>query len=344
MDKTDIKSMYFDELSESLKSLGLPSFRAKQVWQWLHQKGAGSFDEMTNLSKQLRDTLSDKYIIKFCEVERKSVSALDGTVKYLFRLYDGQFIESVLMKYKYGYSLCVSTQVGCRMNCAFCATGVGGFIRNLSAAEILSQVHAAQNDMDIKVSHIVLMGMGEPMDNYDNVIRFLKLVNNDDGLNIGMRNISLSTCGIIPGIKKLQDENLQLTLSVSLHAPNDNVRSRLMPVNKKYPVDELLSACREYADETSRRISYEYAMFGGVNDSDECAVELAEKLKGTLAHINLIPANDVTESGLKSSTPERIKRFSEILEKAGRNVTVRRSLGGDIDASCGQLRSKHINN
>ena len=334
--------MYFDELSESLKSLGLPTFRAKQVWQWLQQKGVSSFDEMTNLSKQLRDSLSEQYVIKFCEVERKSVSVLDGTVKYLFKLYDGQFIESVLMKYKYGYSLCVSTQVGCRMNCAFCATGVGGFMRNLSASEILSQIHAAQNDMDIKVSHIVLMGMGEPMDNYENVIRFLKLVNNDDGLNIGMRNISLSTCGVIPGIKKLQDENLQLTLSVSLHAPNDTVRTKLMPVNKKYPVDELLSACREYAQSTSRRISYEYAMFGGVNDSDECAVELANKLKGTLAHINLIPANDVTESGLKSSTPERIKRFSEILEKAGRNVTVRRSLGGDIDASCGQLRSKHI--
>lgn len=342
MEKQDIKSMYFDELSESLKSLGLPTFRAKQVWQWLQQKGVSSFDEMTNLSKQLRDSLSEQYVIKFCEVERKSVSALDGTVKYLFKLYDGQFIESVLMKYKYGYSLCVSTQVGCRMNCAFCATGVGGFMRNLSASEILSQIHAAQNDMDIKVSHIVLMGMGEPMDNYENVIRFLKLVNNDDGLNIGMRNISLSTCGVIPGIKKLQDENLQLTLSVSLHAPNDTVRTKLMPVNKKYPVDELLSACREYAQSTSRRISYEYAMFGGVNDSDECAVELANKLKGTLAHINLIPANDVTESGLKSSTPERIKRFSEILEKAGRNVTVRRSLGGDIDASCGQLRSKHI--
>lgn len=334
--------MYFDELSESLKSLGLPTFRAKQVWQWLQQKGVSSFDEMTNLSNQLRDSLSEQYVIKFCEVERKSVSALDGTVKYLFKLYDGQFIESVLMKYKYGYSLCVSTQVGCRMNCAFCATGVGGFMRNLSASEILSQIHAAQNDMDIKVSHIVLMGMGEPMDNYENVIRFLKLVNNDDGLNIGMRNISLSTCGVIPGIKKLQDENLQLTLSVSLHAPNDTVRTKLMPVNKKYPVDELLSACREYAQSTSRRISYEYAMFGGVNDSDECAVELANKLKGTLAHINLIPANDVTESGLKSSTPERIKRFSEILEKSGRNVTVRRSLGGDIDASCGQLRSKHI--
>ena len=340
--KKDIKSMYFDELSVSLKELGLPSFRAKQVWQWLHQKGVGSFDEMTNLSKELRENLSNEYRIEFCEVERKSVSALDGTVKYLFRLYDGQFIESVLMKYKYGYSLCVSTQVGCRMNCAFCATGVGGFIRNLSASEILSQIHAAQNDEQIKVSHIVLMGMGEPMDNYENVIRFLKLVNNNEGLNLGMRNISLSTCGIIPGIKRLMEENLQLTLSVSLHAPNDEIRSRLMPVNKKYSVDELLAACKEYADSTSRRISYEYAMFGGVNDSDECACELAAKLKGTLAHINLIPANDVTESGLKSSTPERIKRFSEILEKAGRNVTVRRSLGGDIDASCGQLRSKHI--
>ncbi len=344
MEKTDIKSMYYEELSESLKSFGLPSFRAKQVWQWLQQKGVSSFDEMTNISKPLRDSLKEQFIIKYCDIERKSVSALDGTVKYLFRLYDGQFIESVLMKYKYGYSLCVSTQVGCRMNCAFCATGVGGFMRNLSASEFLSQIHAAQNDMDVKVSHIVLMGMGEPMDNYENVIRFLKLVNNDDGLNIGMRNISLSTCGIIPGIKKLQNENLQLTLSVSLHAPNDIVRTRLMPVNKKYPVNDLLSACREYAQSTSRRISYEYAMFGGVNDSDECALELADKLKGTLAHINLIPANDVTESGLKSSTPERIKRFAEILENSGRNVTVRRSLGGDIDASCGQLRSKHIKN
>ncbi len=339
---TDIKSLYFDELLTSLKESGLPAFRAKQVWQWLQQKGVNSFDMMTNLSKDLREKLKEDYVIKFCDIEKKSVSALDGTVKYLFRLFDGEFVESVLMKYKYGYSLCVSTQVGCRMNCAFCATGVGGFIRNLSASEILSQIHAAQNDMDIKVSHIVLMGMGEPMDNYDNVIRFLKLVNNDDGLNIGMRNISLSTCGIIPGIKKLEQENLQLTLSVSLHAPNDEVRSKLMPVNKKYKVDDLLEACREYVDSTSRRISYEYAMFGGVNDSDECAYELASKLKGTLAHINLIPANDVTESGLHSSTPERIKRFCEILEKLGRNVTVRRSLGGDIDASCGQLRSKHI--
>lgn len=339
--KRDIKSMTQAELSSAFSELGLPAFRAKQVWQWLQEKGVMSFDLMTNLSKDLREKLKSEFDIFGCEVEKKSVSALDSTVKYLFRLIDGEFIESVLMKYKYGYSLCVSTQVGCRMNCAFCATGVGGFVRNLTPSEILSQIHAAQNDMNIRVSHIVLMGMGEPMDNYDNVIRFLKLVNADDGLNIGMRNISLSTCGIIPGIKKLQQEDLQLTLSVSLHAPNDEIRSRLMPVNKKYSVDELLAACREYTNATSRRISYEYAMFGGVNDSDECARELANKLKGTLSHINLIPANDVTESGLKSSTPERIKKFTEILEKSGRNVTVRRSLGGDIDASCGQLRSKH---
>lgn len=342
--KKDIKSMSFSELSSEFSALSLPAFRAKQVWQWIQEKGVMSFDLMTNLSKDLREKLKDEFIICGCEVEKKSVSALDSTVKYLFKLYDGEFIESVLMKYKYGYSLCVSTQVGCRMNCAFCATGVGGFVRNLNASEILSQIHAAQNDMNIRVSHIVLMGMGEPMDNYDNVIKFLMLVNDDTGLNLGMRNISLSTCGIIPGIEKLAKEDLQLTLSVSLHASNDEIRSRLMPVNRKYGVDELLKACKAYADRTSRRISYEYAMFGGVNDTDECAKELAEKLKGTLAHINLIPANDVTESGLKSSTPERIKRFAQILENSGRNVTVRRSLGGDIDASCGQLRSKHTKN
>lgn len=334
--------MTVEQLSRAFSQLDLPKFRAKQVWQWLHQKGVMSFDDMTNLSKELRTALSEQFEIYGCDVEKKSVSAQDGTVKYLFRLHDGEFVESVLMKYKYGYSLCVSTQVGCKMGCVFCATGVGGFIRNLSASEILSQVHAAQNDGVIRVSHIVLMGMGEPMDNYDNVILFLKLVNNNDGLNIGMRNISLSTCGVVPGIRKLEDENLQLTLSVSLHAPNDEIRSRLMPINRKYGVDELLGACRHYADSTSRRISYEYAMFGGVNDSDECARELASKLKGTLAHINLIPANDVTESGLKSAAPERIKAFADILEAAGRTVTVRRSLGGDIDASCGQLRSKHI--
>ncbi len=334
--------MTLDELISFFSTLSLPAFRARQVWQWLHQKGVMDFSSMTNLSKELRDKLEEACLIPGCEIEKKSVSALDPTVKYLFRLHDGEFIESVLMKYKYGYSLCVSTQVGCRMNCAFCATGAGGFIRNLSAGEILSQIHAAQNDENIRVSHLVLMGMGEPMDNYEQVLRFLRLVNDENGLNIGMRNISLSTCGVVPGIEKLERENLQLTLSVSLHAPNNEIRSALMPINRKYPVEELMRACRHYADATSRRISYEYTMLGGVNDSDACARELAGLLKGTLAHINLIPANDVTESGLKSSSPERIRAFADILEKAGRTVTVRRSLGGDIDASCGQLRSKHI--
>ena len=334
--------MTLEELTAFLSSLGLPSFRAKQVWQWLQQKGVSDFADMTNLSKDLRDKLDETCLIPWCDIEKRSVSALDPTVKYLFRLHDGELIESVLMKYKYGYSLCVSTQVGCRMNCAFCATGKGGFIRNLSAGEILSQIHAAQRAENVRVSHLVLMGMGEPFDNYDNVLRFLKLVNDESGLNIGMRNISLSTCGVVPGIEKLEKENLQLTLSVSLHAPTDELRSSLMPINRKYPIAELMRACRHYADATSRRISYEYTMLGGVNDSDECAHALASLLKGTLSHINLIPANDVTESGLKSSSPERIKAFADILQRTGRTVTVRRSLGGDIDASCGQLRSKHI--
>ena len=335
--------MTLDELTAFFSTLGLPAFRAKQVWQWLQQKGVSDFAAMTNLSRDLRDKLNETCYIAGCQIEKKSVSALDPTVKYLFRLYDGEFIESVLMKSKYGYSLCVSTQVGCRMNCAFCATGKSGFIRDLSAGEILSQIHAAQRDENVRVSHLVLMGMGEPFDNYDNVLRFLKLVNDENGLNIGMRNISLSTCGIVPGIEKLEKENLQLTLSVSLHAPNNAIRSSLMPINRKYPVEELIRACRRYADATSRRISYEYTMLGGVNDSDECAYELASLLKGTLSHINLIPANDVTESGLKSSSPQRIRAFADILQNEGRTVTVRRSLGGDIDASCGQLRSKHIN-
>lgn len=334
--------MTLEELTAFFSTLSLPSFRARQVWQWLQQKGVSSFADMTNLSKALRDRLAETCCIYDCRIEKKSVSALDPTVKYLFRLHDGEFIESVLMKYKYGYSLCVSTQVGCRMNCAFCATGKSGFVRDLSAGEILGQIHAAQRDENIRVSHLVLMGMGEPFDNYDNVLRFLRLVNDENGLNIGMRNISLSTCGVVPGIEKLEKEKLQLTLSVSLHAPNNAMRSSLMPINRKYPLEELMRACRHYADATSRRISYEYTMLGGVNDSDECARELAELLKGTLSHINLIPANDVTESGLKSSSPQRIRAFAGILENEGRTVTVRRSLGGDIDASCGQLRSKHI--
>ena len=342
MSKIDIKSMTKDELRLALAEIGLPKFRADQVFSWLHQKGVSSFSEMTNLSKDLRGILEEKFVIRSCEIEMKRVSKEDGTVKYLFKLFDGEYVESVLMKYKYGYSLCVSTQVGCRMGCKFCASTLGGVIRNLSASEILSQIHVAQNDENIRVSHVVLMGMGEPFDNFESVKRFLFLVNFEDGLNLSMRNISLSTCGIVPAIYELMDMNLQLTLSVSLHAPNDEIRSSLMPINKKYNVSELIRACRVYTKKTSRRISFEYSMISGVNDSDECAEELSKLLKGMLCHVNLIPVNNVRENNFVKSDDKQLKRFVSILEKNSVNVTVRRTLGKDIEASCGQLRKKHI--
>lgn len=342
MSKIDIKSMTKDELSLALEEINLPRFRTNQIFLWIHQKGVSTFDEMSNLSKQLRETLDDRFIIKSCEIETKCVSREDGTIKYLFKLFDGEYVESVLMKYKYGYSLCVSTQVGCRMGCKFCASTLGGVIRDLSAAEILSQIHMAQNDENIRVSHIVLMGMGEPFDNFENVKRFLYLVNCDEGLNLSMRNISLSTCGIVPKIYELMDMNLQLTLSVSLHAPNDKIRSELMPINKKYNVSELIKACRDYTNKTSRRISFEYSMISGVNDSDECANELCRLLKGMLCHVNLIPVNNVRENNFIKSDDNRLKKFVSILERNSINVTVRRTLGRDIEASCGQLRKKHI--
>lgn len=337
---TDIKSMTVSELTEDFKLIGLPAFRAKQVFKWLHREGAESFDVMTDLSKQLRVQLAEKYEIKNAEIEKKLVSKLDGTVKYLFCLRDGEAVESVLMKYKHGYSICVSTQVGCRMGCKFCATGLGGFVRNLTASEILSQIQKAQSDNNIRISNVVLMGMGEPLDNFDNVMRFLELVSNDDGMNIGMRHISVSTCGLVNRIEQLIDMKPQFTLSVSLHAPNDEIRSKTMPVNKKWNVDTLLDACRRYAQATGRRISFEYAMISGVNDSDNCARELGEKLKGMLCHVNLIPVNNVEENSYKKSNIDRIKSFSAILEKRGITVTVRRTLGSDINASCGQLRRR----
>lgn len=342
MSKIDIKSMTKDELRLALNEIGLPKFRADQVFSWIHQKGVSSFDEMTNISKQLRTSLEDIYEIRSCEIETKRVSKEDGTIKYLFKLIDGEYVESVLMKYKYGYSLCVSTQVGCRMGCKFCASTVGGVIRDLTASEILSQIHMAQNDENIRVSHVVLMGMGEPFDNFENVKRFLFLANCDDGLNLSMRNISLSTCGIVPKIYELMDMNLQLTLSVSLHAPNDEIRSSLMPINKKYNVSELIKACRIYTQKTSRRISFEYSMISGVNDSDECAEELSKLLRGMLCHVNLIPVNNVRENNFVKSDDKRLKKFVSVLEKNSINVTVRRTLGKDIEASCGQLRKKHI--
>ncbi|MBE6811615.1 MAG: 23S rRNA (adenine(2503)-C(2))-methyltransferase RlmN [Ruminococcaceae bacterium] len=339
---TDIRSLLPEELTAVCKEMGLPSFRAKQIFRWLHVDCVEDFNEMTNLPLKLREELQAKFEIFNCAIENKQVSVYDSTVKYLFRLHDGEFVESVLMKYKYGYSLCVSSQVGCRMGCTFCASTLGGVVRSLTASEILAQIIAAQKDAQVRVSHVVMMGMGEPLDNYDNTVRFLQLVSHADGLNLSMRNISLSTCGIVPNIYRLAEEKMQLTLSVSLHAPNDVLRSSMMPVNKKWNVDTLLNACRDYIEKTSRRISFEYSMVRGVNDSDDCARELAKKLKGMLCHINLIPVNAVDETGCVGSTPQRVQQFAAILESYGLTVTVRRTLGADIDAACGQLRKKKM--
>ena len=341
MERTDIKSMTLSELSQEVRKLALPAFRASQIYKWLHVRGVFSFDEMSDLSKELRSRLNENYIIRICGIERRQESKQNETVKYLFKLYDGEYVESVLMKYKYGYTLCVSTQVGCRMGCKFCASTLAGFVRHLSASEILGQIHAAQRDCNIRVSHVVLMGMGEPLDNYDNVMRFLELVSDENGLNIGMRNISLSTCGIVPKIYELMEKKLQLTLSVSIHAPNDEIRSKIMPINKKYPMKELLEACKKYADYTGRRISFEYTMIDGVNDSVECAAELSRKLRGILSHVNLIPANEFGESPFSRSRNETIEKFVKEMKKNSVNVTLRRSLGSDIDASCGQLRLRN---
>ena len=336
--KKDIKSMTLTELKEEILLLGEKGFKAAQIYSWLHKHGAESFDEMTNISKDLREKLKNNYDIYNCTIEKKLVSVYDDTVKYLFSLNDGELIESVVMKYKYGYTICVSSQVGCKMGCKFCASGIAGFVRNLTAGEILSEVYTAQKDLGIRISHIVMMGVGEPLDNYDNVLRFLSMISDENGLNIGMRNISLSTCGVVSGIYKLMEEKLQLTLSISLHAPNDEIRSQTMPVNDRWNIDELLTACKDYIRNTNRRISFEYAMINGVNDSDECAKELASKLKGMLCHVNLIPVNSVKERSYRKSSKDRMESFIKILEKSGINATVRRTLGSDINASCGQLR------
>lgn len=339
MEKSDIKSMNLQEMEEEFALAGLPRYRAKQVFSWLHN-GALSFGEMTNLPKELRAALEEKYEILWAEPLQKRVSR-DGTVKYLFQMNDGERIESVLMEYHHGYSICISTQVGCKMNCSFCATGKSGFSRNLSPSEMLSQIQSAQKDAGVRVSNIVLMGMGEPLDNYQNVLKFLELVSHPEGMNIGMRHISLSTCGLVDKIYSLAEKKLQLTLSVSLHAPNDEIRGRTMPVNKRWNVEQLLAACRYYAKMTGRRISFEYAMISGVNDTDACARELGSRLKGMPAHVNLIPVNDVTGSGYQKSSLQRQKRFISILESGGCTATVRRTLGADIEASCGQLRGKY---
>ena len=338
--KKDIKSLGFDELHNEIVSLGLPKFRTKQIFEWLHKYGVSSFDEMTNISKELRKKLSDIYFISNCGIEQKYVSKIDETVKYLFRLYDGEYVESVIMKYKYGYTICVSSQVGCKMGCTFCASTLAGFKRNLEAGEIESQLHSAQKDLDIRISNIVLMGIGEPLDNYENVIKFIHNVNNENGLNISMRNITLSTCGIVPKIYDLMNEELPITLTISLHAPNDIIRSRTMPVNNKWGIAEVIKACKEYIKKTNRRVSFEYTLINNVNDTYECAKELSQRLSGMLCHVNLIPVNDVAERGNVKSSEENIHRFADVLKNNGINATIRRTLGSDINASCGQLRRK----
>jgi len=339
--KKDIKSMTLGELSADFRARGLPAYRAKQVFSWLH-RGSGAFGEMSDLPKALRARLEEDYELTVPAALRRQVSRRDGTVKYLWRLADGNCVESVLMRYRHGNTVCISTEVGCAMGCKFCASTLGGLVRRLRPSEMLDQVLFTGLDSGLPVSNVVLMGIGEPLDNLENVLRFLELVNSPEGLNIGMRHISLSTCGLADRIDELAEKKLQLTLSVSLHAPDDASRSAIMPVNRRYPVDTLLAACRRYFEKTGRRVSFEYTMIDGVSDSEAQARLLASKLRGLAAHVNLIPLNAVAERTLRPSPREAVARFQRILESAGIPATVRRTLGGDIDASCGQLRKNYV--
>jgi 23S rRNA (adenine2503-C2)-methyltransferase len=339
MERTDIKSLLPNELQEFLKNLGQPSYKARQIFSWIH-KGVCFYDQMTDISKDLRNKLLENTDFAPIIVKKKLVSSIDNTVKYLYELSDKENIESVLMSNKYGNTLCISTQAGCRMNCGFCASTIGGLKRNLTASEMLDQVLTSMRDSGEKISNVVLMGIGEPLDNYENVLKFLKLLSCEGGLNISLRHVSLSTCGLVDKIYDLMQEKLQLTLSVSLHAPNNEIRAKIMPINKKYNIETLLKACDIYANTTKRRISFEYAMISGVNDSDKCANELIQRLSGMLCHVNLIPINDVRENSYKKSNKETLTRFYDILYRSGLSVTVRRTLGSDINASCGQLRQQ----
>lgn len=337
MSKNCISSYTLEGLTALMKELGQPAFRAKQIFHWLHQKLVTDFSAMTDQPKDLLAKLEEGYYIAAPAIARRQQSK-DGTVKYLFALADGNCIETVIMRYHYGVTACVSTQVGCRMGCRFCASTQAGRVRNLEAGEIAAQIYAAQKDIDERISHIVLMGIGEPLDNFDNVMDFLSIISSPEGVNIGMRNISLSTCGVVPMIDKLAEKKLQLTLSISLHAPNDEMRSKMMPVNDAYPVAQLIAACRRYQETTGRRVSFEYSMVRGVNDSPATAKELAALIRGMGAHVNLIPINPVDGSPYSATDAENVKRFQSLLTDLGVNATVRRRLGSDISAACGQLR------
>ncbi|MDR2904170.1 MAG: 23S rRNA (adenine(2503)-C(2))-methyltransferase RlmN [Clostridiales bacterium] len=341
MNKPDLKSMPLQELELFTQALGEPKFRAKQIFQWLHQKNISDFDGMTTLSKPFREVLKEKTTISFAEKVEKIASSVDFTTKYLFQTENDYIIESVLMKYDYGNSVCVSSQAGCRMGCAFCASTIGGLERNLTAGEIAAQIYEIARDTDERVSHVVVMGCGEPLDNFDELLRFIQIINSPQGANIGQRHITVSTCGLADKMYRLADKELQITLAVSLHAPNDDIRARLMPVAKTYDMGTLLAACNYYADKTKRRLTFEYALIADVNDRREHARELAEKLRGMLCHVNLIPVNPVAEHGFQKSEKETVERFAGVLKNAGIETTVRRRLGNDINAACGQLRNQY---
>lgn len=342
MTKINLKDLTYEELLSAIRELGEPKFRAEQIFKWLY-KGAVSFDDMKNIPKTLKEKLMTDYCISKAEIAERLISNIDGTRKYLLRLSDGNYIETVLMKYKHGYTICVSSQVGCAMGCAFCASTRNGKIRNLSAGEIIDQIITVQNDIGERISNIVMMGIGEPLDNFDNVLKFLKNVNDERGLGIGHRHITVSTCGLVHNIIRLADMKLQITLSISLHATNDKTRSEIMPVNRRYNIEELLNACDYYIKQTNRRISFEYTLISGVNDNRAEAVSLGKLLKNKLCHVNLIPVNSVKETGFVKSDREKIEEFQKTVEDFGISATIRREMGSDINAACGQLRNKHIN-
>ena len=342
MEKIDIKSLNYDELADYIVSIGEKKFRAAQLYSWMHEKLACSYDEMTNISDKLKKVLKENTLYTCLEPVRVQESQIDGTKKYLFRLYDGNLIESVFMRYHHGNSVCISSQVGCKMGCRFCASTLNGCVRNLLPSEMLDQIYRISRDTNERVSNVVIMGSGEPMDNYDNVVKFLGLINSDKGLNISQRNITVSTCGLVPRIKQLAELKLQITLAISLHAPNDELRKTMMPIAYTYSIEQIMDACRYYLSQTARRISFEYSLVKGVNDSSECARQLIKLVHGMNCHINLIPVNPIKERDYEQSEKNSIHNFKEILEKAGVNVTIRREMGRDIDGACGQLRQNHI--
>lgn len=342
MEKIDIKSLNYDELADYIVSTGEKKFRAAQLYSWMHEKLACSYDEMTNISDKLKKVLKENTLYTCLVPVRVQESQIDGTKKYLFRLYDGNLIESVFMRYHHGNSVCISSQVGCKMGCRFCASTLNGCVRNLEPSEMLDQIYRIQSLTGERVSNIVIMGSGEPMDNYDNVVKFLGLINSDKGLNISQRNITVSTCGLVPRIKQLAELKLQITLAISLHAPNDELRKTMMPIAYTYSIEQIMDACRYYLSQTARRISFEYSLVKGVNDSPECARQLIKLVHGMNCHINLIPVNPIKERDYEQSEKNSIHNFKEILEKAGVNVTIRREMGRDIDGACGQLRQNHI--